>query len=180
MQPTTVTLAKLAEFIATPVSGQQFFVADCARSDRILPLLKSQEMSAFATIYGASDAQLFGEAGPVLVELTGNVRLATALLDNGWGDAWGIYMASRVGFKSLRQHLSRLTVAELPDQRLAMFRFYDPRVIGAYLASCNKSERTHFFGPIDWIMYEVEGAAQWETPQQPTNTIRIVHDSHKA
>jgi Domain of unknown function (DUF4123) len=63
-------------------------------------------------------------------------------------ESWGIFIASKAELEELKVHLQRFLLAALPDHRKWFFRYYDPRVLPFYLATCNDAELWHFFGPI--------------------------------
>jgi len=49
----------------------------------------------------------------------------------------------------VRNHLRRFVMAKLTDGRSVYFRFYDPRVLRAYLPTCTEEEVQSFFGPVE-------------------------------
>jgi hypothetical protein len=86
---------------------------------------------------------------PYLVELEKDSDLTPFVLSRGWHDHWGILFHSNAGFKELRRHFRELLVVNNHLRRRLMFRYYDPRVLPVYLASCRADELRAFFGPVE-------------------------------
>ncbi|KIG15454.1 hypothetical protein DB30_05571 [Enhygromyxa salina] len=84
------------------------------------------------------------------------------LLQAGWGRDWGIFVHATVDFGQLRRHLRTLSHAKLPSGRIAQFRFYDPRVLRAYLPTCFAAELAQVFGPItQFTMAGADPSSAW-------------------
>ena len=49
----------------------------------------------------------------------------------------------------VRRHLRQFLQAQLPDGRVVLFRFYDPRVWRTYLPTCEPAELQRWFTGID-------------------------------
>ena len=96
------------------------------------------------------------ETAPYLVRLERDSRFTQWLLDQGWGKQWGIF--ARVGdqfdLKQVRHHFRGFLMVEFPDGKSRHLRYYDPRVLRAYLPTCNVAETQTVFGPV--MAYIVE------------------------
>lgn len=66
-------------------------------------------------------------------------------------DPWGILLSGPQDLTTVARHLRRFLMVRLPDGRQAYFRFYDPRVLPAFLESCTAEQRLEFFGPLQWL-----------------------------
>ena len=64
-----------------------------------------------------------------------------------WAEPWGFFLLSDEPLEALRHHYRKFLVVEGPGSEPLYFRFYDPRVLQAYLPTCTSSELTDFFGP---------------------------------
>ena len=122
-------------------------------------------------------------AAPYIVQVDSDDRLARWILDNGWGNSWGVFLRSDIGLRSLRKHLR--TFLRVKDQRgnRLVFRYYDPRVLSVYLPTCTLSELQTVFGPIHSFVTEVQSGSQaieWvlEHPAAP-KLDKIVHELGK-
>jgi hypothetical protein len=70
----------------------------------------------------------------------------------------GQLLHQRQGLAEVRKHFRHFLMVKLADGRDAYFRFYDPRVLRAYLPSCNAAEAAQFFGPVRRYLVEATGA----------------------
>ncbi|MBD0321429.1 MAG: DUF4123 domain-containing protein [Gemmatimonadetes bacterium] len=136
---------------ATPVTAERlrrladdgvlFAVVDaCDRGD-VPP--RAWERGAPSLYAGTEDAALWAIA-PYLFAVDGD------LLD--WigerrNDAWGVFAVADCGLDALATHLRGLLVVRSPEGERWRFRFYDPRVLPAFLESCDDETRRGFFGP---------------------------------
>src|SRR5262249_31341801 len=50
--------------------------------------------------------------------------------------------------ETLRTHLRRFLMVQLPDGERWYFRYYDPRILKIYLSNCRADELEIFFGPV--------------------------------
>ena len=88
-------------------------------------------------------------------ELT--LDLAIRLLDEGWGQSWGVFL--KIGDASnLRHHLRKLLKVRDEAGRHLIFRFQDPRVLRVYLPTCHVDELRQFFGPVTAFLAESASA----------------------
>lgn len=77
------------------------------------------------------------------------------LLQEGWGQHWGVFAISKASLRALRMHLRTFLKVYGPDLKPLYFRYYDPRVLRVYLPSCNAEELRTVFGPV--LRYLMEG-----------------------
>ena len=73
---------------------------------------------------------------------------------NGWGNAWGWLFESALDFNSCLQHFRQFILAQKAGGDKMFFRFYDPRVLKAFLPVCDRKQITDFFGPVQRILLE--------------------------
>ena len=124
-----------------------YFVLDGARDRSIRRWILGSGAPAWCLYAGALPAEL-EDAAPWLVRVLRGHAYAERLFELGWSHHWGIALASQTPAKLLRRHLRRFLVAQTEDRRKLVFRYYDPRVLRAYLPTCNAEELASFFGPI--------------------------------
>ncbi|MEZ4456095.1 MAG: DUF4123 domain-containing protein [Gemmatimonadales bacterium] len=90
-----------------------------------------------------------------------------------WTAPWGIFVLADQPLDALRLHFRRILTVEAPDGESWYFRFYDPRVLPGYLATCTDAEATAFFGPVrafgvtDQATYGITVIAP-ESPSRPS------------
>ena len=139
-----------------------YAILDAARDIRILALLvhhKAECQSLYEGVEGAKLAQV----APYLVRLAPDSPLLEALVKEGWGKSWGVYLTCANNFDEIRRHLRHFLQAKLPDGEQVYFRFYDPRVMRVFLPTCIAEETSQFFGPIKrYVMEGEEPTELWE------------------
>jgi hypothetical protein len=95
---------------------------------------------------------------PYLVELDPANPSTGRLLDLAWGNSWGIFL--RVDGDGdggrLRHHLRGFLRVRTEAGKKLVFRYYDPRVLRAYLPTCTQSELRGVFGPVRSFIAEAE------------------------
>jgi hypothetical protein len=130
-------------------------ILDCARDPKIyLALLESK--LEFRCLYSGKLPRELEMAAPHLVELSPTNRLIGRWLDEGWGQAWGVFMKIDDA-ANLRHHLRKFLQVQDEDGRRLVFRYYDPRVLRAYLPTCTPDELLQIFGPIRSFIVENAG-----------------------
>lgn len=125
-----------------------YAVLDAARDPRIIELLREspdETRSLYEGVKGDSMAAI----APYLVLLDPQSWLLEALVAEGLGRSWGLFLDCPLPFKEMRRHLRRLLMVHLEgEEELLYFRFYDPRVIRTFLPSCTPDQLNQFYGPI--------------------------------
>ena len=130
-------------------------VLDGARSPAIhLALIESR--LEYRSLYSGRLPPELGRASPQLVELPAGHRLRARLLDAGLGRSWGIFLVTDEP-DNLRHHLRRWLKVRSANGRRYLFRFYDPRVLRAWLPTCTPDELARFFGPVQRFVCEGAG-----------------------
>jgi len=133
-------------------------VLDCARDPKIyLALIESR--LEFRCLYSGKLPKALEMVAPHLVELIPGHRLTARLLDEGWGQSWGVLL--RIDDPSnLRHHLRKFLRVQNEAGRRLIFRFYDPRVLRMYLPTCHADELQTLFGPITSLLAESADGAE--------------------
>lgn len=130
-----------------------YAILDAAKSEDILMCLCQRE-ERFESLYEGQKAGDWAEVAPYLVDLSLGSDLLPALIEEGWGDNWGIYLASDAEFDSLRNHFRRFLIVDSEEFGQVFFRFYDPRVLRAIMPTFAPDERLELFGPVDYFLTE--------------------------
>lgn len=129
-------------------------ILDCARDPRIyLALIESR--LEFRCLYSGRLPRALEMVAPHLVELLPGNRLTQRLLDDGWGRSWGVLLQIDDG-TDLRHHLRKFLKVQDEAGRRLLFRYYDPRVLRAYLPTCRSDELRQVFGPVQRYLAESE------------------------
>lgn len=131
-------------------------VLDCARDPAIyLALLESR--TEFRCLYSGTLPRALEMVAPQLVELTPTSRLLARWLDEGWGDSWGVFIHI-ADPANLRHHLRKFLKVHDEQGKRLLFRYYDPRVLRAFLPTCLPEESQQLFGPISAYFCEASDA----------------------
>jgi hypothetical protein len=126
--------------------AQTFAIIDTAREDRLYELVATAE---HVCLFAGDLDPVMRRASPYLAVLKSDGRLARAWDKEGLGESWGIRCTSTADLKYLSRHFRHFLQAKLPDGKVVLFRFYDPRVWRAYLPTCNPFELRQWFRNVD-------------------------------
>ncbi|MCP4342503.1 MAG: DUF4123 domain-containing protein [Desulfobulbaceae bacterium] len=145
-----------------PVEGRVpqkvYGLVDGARSESIYPKILGSEAKSVCLHRGKMAEELAWVA-PYLVQLTRENPFTHWLIENGWGNSQCIFVRSSASFDELKRHFrSFLTVYDEEGESF-FFRFYDPRVMRAYLPTCNPEELQTIYGPVEFFVMEEEDLA---------------------
>jgi hypothetical protein len=138
-----------------PDAPTVFALVDAARDDEIYPALLKADCE-WVCLYRGDAAVTMAEVAPYLVELDPHARFTSWLLEKAWGNSWCVFLHAGVALERLQAHFRRLVMAQLPDGKMVYFRFYDPRVLRAYVPTCTAEEAARFFGPVERFIVEDE------------------------
>ena len=149
-----------------------YAILDAARDIRVLSLL-IQHKEPCQSLYEGQQGAKLAQVAPYLVRLVKDSPLLEALVNEGWGKSWGVYLSSTSAFHEVRRHLRHFLEVNLPSGEQVYFRFYDPRVIRVFLPTCTPEDTTQFFGPIQNYLVEDE------TPEQLLRFVNTGQGSQK-
>ncbi|MBI4703213.1 MAG: DUF4123 domain-containing protein [Deltaproteobacteria bacterium] len=146
----------LAELAAPCERGELYAVLDAARAERILQLAE-EAVDDHASLYEGAPGRALDDVAPYLVHFLPGSGLLGRLVREGWGRAWGIYLASAASPKLVRRHLRRFLIVEAEPQRERLyFRFYDPRVLCRFAALCTVRQKSELVAGLDAVWFEDE------------------------
>jgi Domain of unknown function (DUF4123) len=131
-------------------------ILDCARDPKIYGALLASNLE-FRCLYSGKLPRALEMVAPQLVELFPDNRLTARWIDEGWGQAWGVFIQIDDA-SNLRHHLRKLLMVRSEAGQRLLFRFYDPRVLRVYLPTCLQDELLQVFGPIKSYLTEGEAA----------------------
>ena len=130
-----------------------YAVLDAARDDLVLPWIRNSG-AEFVCLYDGWQAGELADVAPYLVAVPGGSDQLRALISEAWGASWGVFLSSSAPMRELRRHLRRFLRVRVEGRGRMLFRFYDPRVLRAFLPTCTVEEANAFFGPIDAFVTE--------------------------
>jgi len=143
------TLWPSGESSATDV----FAVLDGARDARISSRVDGY-LDQKACLYEGTLPRELLNAAPHLLRLFRDDHFCRQLLKDGWGQSWGVFAMAPTSLTSLRRHFRKYMVVRGPNGNRFVFRWYDPRVLRAYLPTCNVEDLRTVFGPIEAFIVE--------------------------
>ena len=149
-------LARIEE-ILWPNGPQQnvWMIVDGARSIEIFRMLIQCHLE-YACLYGGPLSPELEIAAPYLIQLDHGYRDTHRLIQQAWGNSWGIFLRSETSLKKLRRHLREFLIVRDERGNRLLFRYYDPRVLRVFLPTCSARELRTFFGPIETFWTEKE------------------------
>ena len=130
-----------------------YMIVDAARSNA-LQFMRELRLNTQPILEGAAQADLH-EVSPYLVEIPRRMSLALAAVCLTWGQSTGLILTASVDFSTVKKHLRTLTMADSEDGH-CYFRFYDPRVLLAFLSTSTVEERARICGPVSRLIVESE------------------------
>jgi len=160
----------LREILSSQPGEHLYALLDAAQDDRVLELLRESK-EQYQSLYEGQQGEELANFAPYLVELPKDSSLLSALIEEGWGKSWGIYLTGREPFPEIRKHFRRFLLVRNPEGQESYFRFYDPRVLGIFLLAFNAEESTQFFGSVSSFCMEGE---------QPSTLLQFVGTANGA
>lgn len=137
-------------------TSRLYAVLDTARSFRIQELLR-QHVELSRSLFDGARGESMSEVAPHIVgPLRDDSELLEALLREGFGARWGIFVTTRRDdLDSTRRHLRRFLIVSREDTGEKLyFRFYDPKVASVFLASATPRQSSGFLLPFQAVLVE--------------------------
>ena len=125
--------------------GRLYAIVDATDTPAVPPRADAAGADAVSLYRGSAEEELFAIA-PFLFKVDSDIL--EWITGDLWSGPWGIFALSDAPLDELRFHFRRFLTVESPEGERWYFRFYDPRVLPAYLATCTPAEIATFFGPV--------------------------------
>jgi hypothetical protein len=123
-------------------------VLDGARDPRIFRAVDATALDK-SCLYAGRLPLVIQEVAPYLVVLEREDQFTRFLLEEGWGNSWGIFLRTESPLPTVRRHFRTFLKVKDESGRNLVFRWYDPRVMRVYLPTCLPDELRAVFGPVD-------------------------------
>jgi hypothetical protein len=136
-----------------PADMRVWAVLDGARDARIFTAVGESNYDQ-CCLYAGKLPWLLARSAPYLVKLEKGDRLTEFILDEGWGNNWGVFCWTRTSFLELRRHFRGFLRVKDECGRKLIFRWYDPRVFRVYVPTCVPKELKTVFGPVESFFVE--------------------------
>lgn len=154
VEPDRVERVREQIFIA-PESLKAYAILDGASAERLPQTIYQHGVRSVCLLRGELDPDL-EQVAPYLVSLDAESPFTDWVLNDGWGNHWGIFVLSKADSRTMRQHFRSLLYVYDPENVPLFFRYYDPRVLRVYLPTCNDDELETIFGPVERYLMEGE------------------------
>lgn len=149
----------LTDIKVAPKATSVYALVDGAQDDRVYPLLTARG-NDWRCLYGTDLPRVLAAVAPYLTSLSADYPFSGYFARYGRGHNWGVMLRSSSGMDTLAEHFAGMIRARLPEGREVLFRFYDPRVLRAFLPTCNTAELDEVFGPVESFLIE-QGDGTW-------------------
>ena len=134
-----------------------YLVIDGAKVPVLVEALEEHDLDADCVFPGQLAPDVASVA-PYVVRAEAQGQFTDWILSEHWGQSALIALRSEHDLRSVVKHLRQLKSAQLPDGTRAYFRFYDPRVLRAYLPTCTEDELGKVLGGVlDSLWVEARG-----------------------
>jgi len=135
-----------------------YMILDTAQDERLYPNILFSDRTNLC-LFDEKWSEKLADVAPYLIKLQQDEPLTNWLLSQGIGKNWGVFIKTSIDEKFLVLHLRNLLKVKIEDEGYSTlnFRYYDPRVLSAYLPTCNEKELNIFFGPISCYYVECNG-----------------------
>lgn len=156
------------------MTPKRYAVIDGAIEEGVTDFL-AQEKAPNCCLYADPIQPELIALAPYLVEVTPGVEAWLSLRDT----PWGIFLTSELSLQKLQQHLRFFLWVMIPDQdKPVLFRFYDPRNIGALLEVLTGRELQLFTFPVLKITVMLNDISQeFDFPPQATGASTAVGEN---
>lgn len=136
---------------------QAYAILDGAANPALLDHLYD-ERPEFACLYRGELAPDIAECAPYLARLEPGTAFTEWVTGQGWGRHWGVFAIAECDLRTLHRHLRKLNMVYDPElHQSLLFRYYDPRVLSAFLPTCSGEQSAEFFGPVKTWFAETDG-----------------------
>ena len=131
----------------------EYVLLDAAQDPAILPLLV-QDKAEWRSLYEGQSAVKLASQAPYIAAAAQSPEFLDEIVTNGWGRSWCIFVCSHASLDEVRRHFRSLLYVKNSRGEQVYFRFYDPRILRAYLPTCTAGELEQFFGPVKQFIVE--------------------------
>jgi hypothetical protein len=135
------------------LAGEQrlYAVLDACDAPPILAKVGELGPSRALCLYRGRVSPEMLAVAPYLVRI--DEELLQWLIATVWTEPWGIFVAAKLEPEAVRKHLRKFLVVKGPEGETMYFRYYDPRVLPAFLATCNQEELSSIFSNLQAFGY---------------------------
>lgn len=138
-----VTLEQMQQIAKT---GQLYGILDACDAPQVPQKARELNEKSAVSLYRGSAVEEYWAIAPYLFHVDESVF--DWIVETLWKEPWGIFVLTKTDLATLRSHLRSFLKVQSPSGEQWIFRYYDPRVLRTYLATCSTEDLVEFFGPI--------------------------------
>jgi hypothetical protein len=153
--------------------SELYAVVDCARDNHIYDLVHQALFPA--CLFMTDIVSPMGRNAPYLVPVEHAETLIESWRKAGRGESWGIFLRSSEERARLRQRLRTFNQAKLPDGRVVLFRWWDPRVFRVYMPTCDADDLKQWFASVEEYICETEDGSGFTIYRHRDGTLAQEH-----
>jgi hypothetical protein len=143
------------ELFGSRSEGESLYaILDAARNIDIAYQLQNIPLVEYISLYKGRKEESVWDAAPYLVRCVRESEFFNWVIEQGWGDSWGVFITSKASLEDLCKHFQECLIAQDEGGKQMYFRFYDPRILPLFLSTCTADQRKEFFGPVNRILVE--------------------------
>ena len=150
-----VTAEALAEQLFADEGLNVYAILDGASVDGLLMKMWELRQPNVCLFPGDLEPDM-AEVAPYLVPLKRGEKFTAWLLGEGWGRHWGVFASSSADLRTARGHFRSQVQVQDEDGEPMYLRFYDPRVLPPFLATCSIGQVKKMFGPVSAFRLEAK------------------------
>jgi hypothetical protein len=132
-----------------------YAILDGARDKKIFRAVYESGLDYACLFTGDLPTDLM-EAAPYLVHLKKESPFVRKVLEEGWGNSWGVFAQTRADLETMRRHCRKLLRVKDEQGNELFFRWYDPRVLRVYLPTCTEAELKEVCRPVRAFVMEAD------------------------
>ena len=144
------------ELLPAAKEGRLWAILDACNEPEIPPLMLDElGPDRAASLYRGEAAVEQAAIAPYLAQV--DEKLFQWIRDNLWGKPWGCFLIASSDLETLRSHFRKFLNVRDPDGEPMYFRYYDPRLLKAFLESCVDKELREFLAQAQALVLETGG-----------------------
>ncbi len=157
----TTTVSPLAEALRKQIDlqpGESLYgIVDAAQDKELAFEARDRFKLPIRMLFQGEAAQYMDDVAPYLVPIDPAGEYLECWAQR-WGKNAGILLTTSAHPEVLFRHLREIFVVKDEGGQEYFFRYYDPRVLRAYLPTCTAEEADKFFGLVQAVFVESAGS----------------------
>jgi hypothetical protein len=135
----------IADQMCRLFQGQTMFaLVDAAAGDDAQKMVREYEGDKFCIVQDWKQ-EMYANFSPWLLALKTEEPTFKKMIDQFWGNSWGIFLCSALPTDKLIKYCRENWIVSLPDGSHHYFRYYDPRVFREFFPVALADQLNYFF-----------------------------------